>query len=67
MNDNGWLRGTGGELIVWVPPGLRTNIQALARLVIDVREPFPTVIDFGDFAGERWAEMFSLVPAESKW
>lgn len=59
MDDDGWLRGTGGELIVWVPPGLRADIQILARLAIDVRKPFPTVIDFGDFTGEQWTEMFS--------
>lgn len=59
MDENGWLRGTGGELIVWVPPGLRANVQSQARQVIDPRKALPTVIDFDNFTGERWAEMFS--------
>lgn len=58
MDKDGWLRGTEGQLIVWVPPGLRANVQSQARLVINPSKPAPTVIDFGDFNGERWAEIF---------
>lgn len=61
MDEDGWLRGTDGELILWVPPGLRANVQSQAQQVIDLRKVSPTVIDFGDFTGERWAEMFGEV------
>lgn len=58
VDDNGWLRGRGGELIVWVPPGLQANIQSQARLVLNPNKPTPNVIFFGNFEGERWADSF---------
>lgn len=67
MDDDGWLRGTGGELIVWVPPGLRNKVQSQAHRIIEMSDaPTPTVIDFGDFVGERWAEIFSTVSDETE-
>lgn len=62
VDDNGWLCGDGGELIAWVPPGLRANIQSQSRLVINPNNSSPpTVIDFGDFVGEQWVKMFNPV------
>lgn len=64
VEDDGWLRGTGGELIVWIPPTMRAQeLQSRARLNIRHTGSPSAVIDFGDFNGERWTEILS--PATS--
>lgn len=42
-----------------MPAGSRANVQSQARLTIYSDMPSATVIDFGEFTGERWADAFT--------
>lgn len=58
MDEDGWLRDTDGGLIVWIPPGLRENIQVQGRLVLDnMLDSNITLFNFGGFSGLNWEEM----------
>lgn len=53
--NDGWLRGSRGELILWVPHSIAKNIQPLDHRVTN---GYPSLsLDFSEFScGEKWAE-----------
>ncbi|EJD05239.1 WD40 repeat-like protein [Fomitiporia mediterranea MF3/22] len=58
MDKDGWIHGREGELLVWVPPDLRTTLWRPQNTAI-INCAFLTKLDFSNATlGERWQECF---------
>ena len=56
LHDDGWIKGEGGELLAWVPQGMRDTL-CRARNVSVFSCEFSTKLDFlSSPVGEYWAK-----------
>lgn len=62
LDDDGWITGPNGELIIWIPGVHRLGLSFLDSR--SVGAPRPTELDFSKCVmGERWAECYEEPPA----
>lgn len=53
---DGWVRGSSGELVLWVPPGYRYNLQ-YSNSIICSKDPI-VELDIKELtSGDRWAKL----------
>ncbi|EJC98345.1 WD40 repeat-like protein [Fomitiporia mediterranea MF3/22] len=58
LDGDGWIRGHGGELLLWIPPDLQSTLWRPRNKAV-FSCPFSTKLDFTHAAlGERWQECF---------
>ncbi|KIM21685.1 hypothetical protein M408DRAFT_325122 [Serendipita vermifera MAFF 305830] len=54
VEQDGWILGPQSELLLWVPPTLRTGLHGL-RNTLSIGRCVKTLLDFGHFAhGDEW-------------
>ncbi|KAF8309793.1 hypothetical protein DL93DRAFT_2170094 [Clavulina sp. PMI_390] len=60
--DNGWVKGSNGELVLWVPPYYRTNVSHSSLITALGKDPSEIVKLNFDFMvmGEQWAQCHTL-------
>jgi hypothetical protein len=61
---DGWVRGSEGSLLYWVPHDCRKGLHSPALLTIPLTSHHRSVsLDFDDFAfGTSWTQMFKNAP-----
>ncbi len=59
-DSRGWIRGSDGGLLYWVPLDCRNGLHSPAPITIPVRlDQRPVSLDFEDFAyGTDWTQIF---------
>jgi len=61
----GWVRGSEGGLLYWVPHDCRMGVHSPALLTIPLSSPIRSVsLDFSDFAfGTSWTQIYKNAPS----
>ncbi|KAL5531894.1 hypothetical protein ACEPAF_5457 [Sanghuangporus sanghuang] len=60
LSEDGWMLGSGGELLAWIPEDMRSTLYHTRNTVI-MGQGFSTKLDLAKSPlGEDWCEGFRL-------
>ncbi|KIN95037.1 hypothetical protein M404DRAFT_1007823, partial [Pisolithus tinctorius Marx 270] len=58
LHDDGWIRGPKGQLLLWIPPKLRSPFYSMWTIQV-IPRGCCTVLDLSQMAhGKEWCKCF---------